>query len=974
MTSSITARSYSIDNNTLTYAGVISGSGTLTQAGTGTLKLTGDNTYTGGTTISSGTLQLGKNSTSGSIVGDVLNDGVLAIDRSDDLIFSGDISGTGALTKTRSSTLTLTGSNTYSGSTTLSNNGSTLRAGAENTFSSASAHTLANNTFLDLFGFDQTIGSLAGTGTVTNAGAAAAILTTGGDDTDTLFSGLIQDGAGATGLTKAGTGTFTLSKNNTYTGGTTINAGTLQLGNGGNSGSVLGDIIDNGVLAFNRNNNLTFGDIISGTGALSKIGTNTLTLTGDNTYTGSTTISAGTLQLGNGGTSGSIVGNVIDNGVLAINRSDTVTLGGVISGTGTLTKSGAGTLILTGENTFGGGTTINAGTLQIGNGGTTGSISGNMVDNGVFVFDRSDALTYAGNISGTGSLVKNGAGTLTLTGVNPYSGGTTINAGKLLLNNAVVPAPVVALPAAFLGGNGTIGPATIAGTLAPGFSIGTITVSGDMTFAAPGVYLVEISPTAADRTNVTGAATLAGGSVQVEAATGTYTPGATYTILNAVGGVNGTFAGLTSNLDSVFLAPALSYDANNVFLTIARNGVSFASVGETPNQIATGGAVETLGFGNVIYDTVLSLTAEQARQAFDALSGEVHASAAGVMLIDSRYVRDAIIGRLQHSFASNGSLLAAPASNVPLIVYAGLADTARDALGNEDEARPDRRGNAAPVAGALTAWGQALGAWGQLDTDGNAATLQRSLGGFITGIDATYDRMWRGGFAGGYTQSSLDVNARASSGSIDSYNLALYGGGQIGPLGVRTGAAYSLQNVGTTRTISFPGFFDRTEASYDAGTAQVFGDVGYDIRLDGAEIEPFANLAYVDVQDGGFTEAGGAAALTATDQSLAATFTTLGARGAILLNLKDGFALSAQGTLGWQHAFGDVTPQMVFAFASNDVPFTIAGVPIAKDALLVEGGLKVDAGTDVSLDVHYSGQLAPNAQDNAVTGNFQWRF
>ena len=642
-------------SNTQTYAGIVSGSGTLTKIGTNTLRLTGDNTYTGITTISSGTLQLGNNSTSGSIVGDVLNDGVLAIDRSDDLIFAGDISGTGALTKTRSSTLTLTGSNTYSGSTTLSNNGSTLRGGAENTFSSASAHTLANNTVLDLFGFDQTIGSLAGNGTVTNTGAAAAILTTGGDDTDTLFSGIIQDGAGATGLTKAGTGTFTLSKNNTYTGGTTINAGTLQLGNGGNSGIVLGDIIDNGVLAFNRNNNLTFGDIVSGSGALTKVGTNTLTLTGDNTYTGSTTISAGTLQLGNGGTSGSIVGDVIDNGVFAINRSDTVTLGGVISGTGTLTKSGAGTLILTGENTFGGGTTINAGTLQIGNGGTTGSISGNMIDNGVFVFDRSDALTYAGNISGTGSLVKNGAGTLTLTGVNPYSGGTTINAGKLLLADAVIPAPVVALPAAFLGGNGTIGPATIAGTLAPGFSIGTITVSGDLTFAAPGVYLVEISPTAADRTNVTGAAML-GGTVQVFAETGTYTPGTTFTILNADGGVTGTFAGLTSDFDSAFLAPELSYDANNVFLTIARNGVSFASVGETPNEIATGGAVEALGSGNVIFDTVLSLTADQARHAFDALSGEVHASLSGVLVNQGLYVREAMLGRLiQASYGSNGA-------------------------------------------------------------------------------------------------------------------------------------------------------------------------------------------------------------------------------------------------------------------------------------------------------------------------------
>jgi autotransporter-associated beta strand protein len=170
-----------------------------------------------------------------------------------------------------------------------------------------------------------------------------------------------------------------------------------------------------------------------------------------------------------------------------------------------------------------------------------------MVNNGVFVFDRSDALTYAGAISGTGSLVKNGVGTLTLTGVNPYSGGTTINAGRLVLNNAVVPGPVEALPDAFLGGNGSIGPATFSGTLSPGASIGTITVIGDLTFMGGSTYIVEISPTASDRTDVTGTATL-DGFVQVIREPGIYVPGTVYTIVSAAS-LNGVFEGVSSNFD-----------------------------------------------------------------------------------------------------------------------------------------------------------------------------------------------------------------------------------------------------------------------------------------------------------------------------------------------------------------------------------------------------------------------------------------
>ena len=191
--------------------------------------------------------------------------------------------------------------------------------------------------------------------------------------------------SGTGSLTQVGTGTTTLTGTNTYTGGTTISAGTLQLGNGGTTGSVAGNIVDNSALVFNRSDALTYAGVISGTGSLTQIGTGTTMLTGTNTYTGGTTISAGTLQVGAGGTTGSIAGNVLDNGVLAFNRSDATTFDGVISGTGAVTKSGAGTQTLTGDNTYTGTTTISAGTLQLGNGGTTGSVAGNIVDNAALV-------------------------------------------------------------------------------------------------------------------------------------------------------------------------------------------------------------------------------------------------------------------------------------------------------------------------------------------------------------------------------------------------------------------------------------------------------------------------------------------------------------------------------------------------------------------------------------------------------------
>jgi autotransporter-associated beta strand protein len=335
------------------------------------------------------------------------------------------------------------------------------------------------------------------------------------------------------------------------------------------SGSIVGDVADNGILLFARSDSTAFAGAISGTGSLTKSGAGTLTLTGANTYSGGTTILDGALAIGAGGTTGSIVGDVANGGVLTFNRSDALTFGGAVSGAGALSKLGAGTLTLTGASTYAGGTTIGAGTLQIGNGGTTGSIVGNVANSGTLAFDRSNAATFAGVISGSGGLTKAGPDSLTLTGTNTYTGATVVNGGKLVVNGSIASSAVTLNDGVTLGGSGQVGALTVGAgaTLSAGNSIGVLTVNGPLNFAAGSSLVVELSPTDADRVNATGAASL-NGSVTANYGTGSYVA-KQYTILHADGGVCGTFAGglTNANLPMGFKSN-LSYDANNAYVDL----------------------------------------------------------------------------------------------------------------------------------------------------------------------------------------------------------------------------------------------------------------------------------------------------------------------------------------------------------------------------------------------------------------------
>lgn len=319
------------------------------------------------------------------------------------------------------------------------------------------------------------------------------------------------------------------------------------------------------------------------------------------------------------------------------------------------------------------------------------------------------------------------------------------------------------------------------------------------------------------------------------------------------------------------------------------------------------------------------------------------------MLEDSRFVRDAATGRVRAAFDD------AEPSSPPVLSYdkGGLASAVADR---------DR----------LAVWAYAFGAWGEFDGDGNAAALERNTGGLLLGADVLAFETWRVGILAGYGRSSYGVNDRASSGDSDNLHLGLYGGSRWGNVGLRLGAAYSWQDVDTDRSVAFAGFADRMEASYDADTGQIFGEIGYRIETAPASFEPFAAMAYVNVDTDGFAESGGPAALTGARTDTDATFTTLGVRAATEFTF-DGTKITALGMLGWRHAFGDAAPWTTFAFVGGDT-FAIAGTPIARDSAIVEAGLDFQVAPLAKLGLAYNGQFGSGLSDHGAKAHLAVRF
>ena len=409
---------------TLSGSNGISGVTGLSVTGGGLVVLTNTNTYTGPTTISAGTLQLGNGTTGqdGSIYNTsrITNGGALVYDLAGSQTYGGVIGG-GSLTKTGGGTLVLTNADAAL-ATTIS--GGTLQLG------------------LGSYGNDGTL-----SGPITDNGTLVA----------NYFGAPTLSGSinGTGGLTKAGPGTLILTNAESYGGTTTISAGTVQLGNGVSNGSITGNVsvAAGAALAFANGSPEVYGGVISGSGGLTMVGASTLTLTTANTFTGGTTISSGTLQLGNGTINGSLsaTGTVNNNSALVFNPGATLSYGGVINGSGLLAKLGAGALFLTSSaNAYSGGTSLLAGTLDFVagaiptgagairfNGGVLQWAAGNTQDvsagvaaiasgQAAILDTGANSVTFNSRLSGPGGLTKLGAGTLILAASNGYGGSTTV--------------------------------------------------------------------------------------------------------------------------------------------------------------------------------------------------------------------------------------------------------------------------------------------------------------------------------------------------------------------------------------------------------------------------------------------------------------------------------------------------------------------------------------------------------------------
>jgi uncharacterized protein with beta-barrel porin domain len=881
--------------------------------------------------------------------------------------FSGTIQGANtALIKQGTGTFTLSGTNTYSGATTV--NAGTLAAGSSTAFSSNSAFTV--NATLDLNGFNASIGSLAGSGSVTNNGGAAVRLTAGGDNTSTTFSGNIVDGTNATALTKTGTGTLTLTGTNTYTGNTNITLGTLALTGTGSiaSSNALNVGAGAGTATFDisgTTSGASIAALVGATDGIVNLGSKTLTITNGATGVpflgvingsgGGLTITGGTqaLQGINGYTGATIIngGRLALSGTGSIAQSSLVTVGAGTAGTFDVsgTASGASIIGLAGDSN--GIVTLGSKTLTITNASSVNVFFGVIADGG-------GAGGSGGGLTVTGGFQELG-------GANTYTGATTVNGGTLGVNGSIATSSMTTVnTGGALTGTGSVGNTTVSsgGMFAPGNATpgSSMTVSGTLAFQSGAQYLIGLNPTTSSFANVTGMATLGGATVNAMFANGTYVA-KQYTILTA-GSVSGTFGSLVNtNLPSGFKT-ALSYDANDAFLNLSLNFTPPASPnfggGLNANQQAVGNALINffnatggipLVFGTLTPAGLSQVSGESAtgsqQTTFDAMTQFMN------VMTDPF-----IAGRGDAAGTSGGTS-----------GYASEDAQAYAAKRNPGDALAAIYTKAAPPAPFEARWSTWIaGFGGSQTTDGNATTGSNSVTsriyGTAVGADYRFSPFTIAGFslAGGGTNFSV---ANSGSGHSDLFQAGAFVRHTIGAAYISGALAYGWQDITTNRTVSVAGI-DQLRAEFNANTYSGRLEGGYRFVspwIGGIGITPYAAAQFTTFDLPAYAESvvSGVAnfALAYGARDVTDSRSELGIRTDKSWAMQDAI-LTLRGRFAWAH---DYNPDRSIGATFQALPgasFVVNGAAQASESALTTASAELKWTNNWSIAATFEGEFS----------------
>ncbi len=748
--------------------------------------------------------------------------------------------------------------------------------------------TLVNSgTPLTLNAAGTLLDSTSITVTDSHAFTLAAPLTVDWAGTLTL-DGVLSGSSTTSSLANSGLGTLVLSNTNTYSGGTTINGGTISIQKSGSLGSgtltatntvgaptlALGDglNVSNAItlqtaLTINSavGTSNTLSGIISGpaaTNSLTTSGNGTLILSGANTFIGGVTVTnnstlkllnstaLGTGTLTNAGVltldlaSGLSVANKITlgNNIVTNVTSGTATLSGAIGETvaSQLTKTGAGTLILTGASTYTGGTIVSEGTLQ----GDSTSLTGTITDNASLIFNQAGTGTFAGTINGTGDLTKNGNGTLVFSGTSNLTTTTNVNAGNLQVTGSLAGPVDVISAAAALSGTGSVASVINSGFVQPGTSsIGELTVNGNFTQNSGGTTEIKINSAGNvpgvnnDHLNVTGQATL-GGTLNVLAiGGGVFSTATQYTILNAPGGVSGQFTQASSSMPE--FGVNVTYNANDVVIQL-QSTTSLLAAATTMNQESVGAALDALSLtaSGPLYTMINNLgiqSVAQQQQSMNQLSGEVYGGLQTLAL----QVGDQYQQRVTSALVSNGKFLLGETDSTPDGVIV--------------------RGQS-PESDMGRGWQLGYGTTGRIRSDGNGGSLNYNQGGGLIGLDFGADETGRLGFAGGVSYTGYR-DGFGANGNITSYQFGGYGikHDEFGYI-LATGN-YGSNSYSTTRNVVTSGLTQTLESNFSGTQAGASLETGLNLTMGYFHLQPLAGLQYLYLFQQPFDESGGAAAL-----------------------------------------------------------------------------------------------------------------